>query len=458
MPRNPQRLNLFTRLFALGFAAIGSLLATAPVQALNIVFAGAVANNAGNQVTQFYTQTTPKAYDADGDNRYGSAGYDLFGLNTSQPGYNQFVSIGPSIAVVGPFAGYATIDNPGFADAQVRTTTAGTGGAGSKAAVITYQINNAASIPNGFRIGIMTDGLDSAGWGSQGVFVEQTAGTGGGSAFVNVNPIRNSTIDMLFFDITDAKDGDRYTISVNKAPNNGATLQGVVFDTRATALPARSILLNVGPLGGLAGDGGLSQTVQSDLLVWNNFGQIAGGVAFGGVQYSNGTEANGVTVRADGVAGRDGNTTLNAGWGDAQGVPQDVMNSWYFRGNGTMTMTIAGLDPNKLYDVELFNAFNNLPNLSDMKIDGLFADGTFGPSAGAAGDDWNRATNGFAAKSGLFFNKLSTGADGTFVITFTGLNPTLQAIRLSEFTIPEPATMSLLALAGAAMLRRRRRA
>ncbi len=462
-------LRLQTALKMLLMAAV-CLLATMPAQALNIVFSGAIANNVGNEVTEFYTQTTPKTFDADGDNRYGSAGYDLFGLNVSHTAYNSFAALGTSIGVTGPFADYTTIDNPGNADAQVRTTNGGPGTAGAKAAVITYQITNAALIPNGFRIGILTDGIGGdGGVSSQGIYVEQTAGSGGGSAFVDLNPIRNSNIDMVFFDITDAQDGDQYTISVNKSPtgnagNGHATLQGVVFDTHAAPLApvGRQILLNVGPLGGLDVDGGLSQTVQSDLKVWNNFGQLAQSTAFGGVQFSDGTEATGVTVSAFGQTNRDGNATLNAGWDFAQEVPQEVMNSWYYRSNATapMTFTIAGLDPDKFYDVELFNAFNTGTNLSDIQIDGLFADGTAGPSLAADGDNWNRAIDGWAAKSGLLFSSITTGLDGTFVITFTGGNPTVQAIRITELAaiVPEPATMSLLALAGVAMLRRRRAA
>lgn len=212
----------------------------------------------------------------------------------------------------------------------------------------------------------------------------------------------------------------------------------------AATVGPKSILVDFGPLGGLDGDSTLSQTVRSG-QVWNNYGQIAGGVAHIGLQFLDGTNATGVTLRADGVSNRDGNTTLNAGWGTAQGVPQEVVNSWYFATGATMTFTMAGLNPNSVYDVEVFNVFNTGPNTTDIKLDGLFANGSAIAATPAFGDNWDRNVNGFTPRLGLEFGRVQTGVDGTFVLTIAGGNATIQALRVS-LAIPEPATMGLLAV------------
>lgn len=224
--------------------------AAAPASALNITSAGVIVDNANNEATEFFTQTTPKSLSADRDNQYGTDGFDLFGLQVNHTAYNTFAGIGPGIAIVGPFGGYAVIDNPNNPDAQVRTTTNGVGGPGSKEAVITYRITDASLIPNGFRIGIFTDALDGAQFSSQGLYVEQTAGVGPfGSAFVDLNPFRNNTIDMVFFDLTNAQTGDEYTLSVDSSVGGHATLQGVVFDSIVVPEPATLALIGLGMIG-----------------------------------------------------------------------------------------------------------------------------------------------------------------------------------------------------------------
>ena len=88
-------------------------------------------------------------------------------------------------------------------------------------------------------------------------------------------------------------------------------------------------------------------------------GQTAGSVPHNGLQDIDGNELGAtVTLEANGVFNRDGNANNNA-WTNAQDVPTAVMNTWYWRGNGTMSMTLAGLNPNLLYNVELFNAFDS---------------------------------------------------------------------------------------------------
>ena len=81
-----------------------------------------------------------------------------------------------------------------------------------------------------------------------------------------------------------------------------------------------------------------------------------------------------------------------------------------------------------------------------MRVNGLFADGMT-TSTPENGDDWDRLYNGWVPRMGLFFDDVFPNAQGQLVITFTGSNPTLQAIRVTQ-VVPEPATVLLLALGG----------
>lgn len=223
-----------------------------------------------------------------------------------------------------------------------------------------------------------------------------------------------------------------------------------LFLLTGTAVSA-TISFDVGPLGGLDGDGGLTQTTLGG-QTWNNFGQIAGLVDHGGVQDVNGVETT-FTLRAEGVENRDGNTSLNAGWGGS--VPQTAMNSWYFRGAGVMTMSFRGAAPGSVWDVVVTNSFNTpAGNLADIQINGLFADGTTGPSASSDGNAWDRRVDGWDNNTSLNFTSVAADSNGYLTITLNGGNPTIQALQFTQ--VPEPGT-SLLGTLGCLLICRRKR-
>ena len=132
---------------------------------------------------------------------YGTYSHEFYGglSNTNAAASVSFVSIGAGMSVVGPFPGYATVDDNAGGTAQVRTLTGS-----ALTNLITYRfdaVDIATVAANGMRIGMWTDGLDGAGWAGAEYGVEHVrAGLVIGSATTTLTP--NSTIDAHFFDIT----------------------------------------------------------------------------------------------------------------------------------------------------------------------------------------------------------------------------------------------------------------
>ncbi|WP_227021248.1 PEP-CTERM sorting domain-containing protein [Oceaniferula marina] len=233
-----------------------------------------------------------------------------------------------------------------------------------------------------------------------------------------------------------------------------AALSAITVSFAGTATAA-TIAFDIGPLGLLDGDGGLDQSTLSDGNVWNIFGRVGGGVDLGGVQDTNGNETA-ITMRAAGVSGRDGNSTLNAGWGGT--VPQTVVDSWYFRdGVGTMSFVLKGFDPGSAWDIDVIDSFKTGTgaNTIDIQVNGLFADGSVGPSATTDGDGWRRREDGWDNDAVLSFDGFTADQNGEFVITLSGGNPTIQGLVLTA--VPEPSSSALVGIGGLALILRRRK-
>ncbi len=102
-----------------------------------------------------------------------------------------------------------------------------------------------ANVPKSFRIGVITDGLDSTVWTPTEVIMQQVSTAGGAPTVISSvttgtlpTPAsegpdgRNRFVDMHFFDITDAQAGDQFAFGVRGQLGGGhsAGVSGFSFD------------------------------------------------------------------------------------------------------------------------------------------------------------------------------------------------------------------------------------
>ena len=194
------------------------------VTAATIIAAGTIQNNSGNEISEWRTASTAKTFDADGDNIYGSDAKLCYKIMGDYGSYVQYIG---SESQVGPYPGYAVVDHPNdvSGDIQVRTTTSGNVGAGNLRNMFTFAVNGTPPAL-GFRVGVAFDGLDGAQFSPQEIRLTQTTG-GSASDSVIVEPFRNNTLDMTFFDVTGAVVGDRFTVQGVSGAGGYATHQFV---------------------------------------------------------------------------------------------------------------------------------------------------------------------------------------------------------------------------------------
>jgi hypothetical protein len=172
-----------------------SIAMTCFANAATITYFDSVLDDADSEVTEWRTETTTKSMDIDGDNIYGTFGGIAYGDDTV--GAMTFVW---AQSQVGPFTGYATIDDiNGGVDRQVRTTS-NNGVAGSDIVMLTFALNTAVAANQILRVGIGTDGLDGASVAPGSIGLNEVGG--GGLAEVVTGTGNNAIIDMYFFDVT----------------------------------------------------------------------------------------------------------------------------------------------------------------------------------------------------------------------------------------------------------------
>ena len=257
-------------------------------------FAGGGPANVQSYVVVPWRTNTPKTYDIDGNNVYGSDGYAMFGTEfqypeaypccgsavaptsathpnlISLPSYisgSQFL-VNANNSKVGGW-GYALVDDPrlvngyrdyNWGDTQSPPATPlhsqspyvkvgilegpdmfGNNPRTSAVGAGRWAFTVGANPPARFRVGVMTDGLDANQWTSSEVLLHEVSGlsilstatTGTipiGTPSPNYTPGINRFIDIHTFDIVGAKAGDTFAIFSKAFSNGQGGISAVTFD------------------------------------------------------------------------------------------------------------------------------------------------------------------------------------------------------------------------------------
>jgi hypothetical protein len=200
-----------------------SIAMTCFANAATITYYDSVLNDTGSEVTQWRTSTTNKSMDIDGDNIYGTFGGIAYG--DAVVGAMTFIG---AQSQVGPFAGYATIDDiNGGVDRQVRTTS-NSGAAGSDIVMYTFELNTAVAANQILRVGIATDGLDNGSFAPGSIGLNEVGGSG---LAERVTVADNAIIDMYFFDVTGGVSaGTQFQVFADSGTADFVTHQFVSLD------------------------------------------------------------------------------------------------------------------------------------------------------------------------------------------------------------------------------------
>ena len=390
---------------------------------------GTIQDDSGNEISEWRTAATAKTLDANGDNIYGSDAKLFYGVMGDYGSYVQYIG---SELQVGPYPGYAVVDHPNDVspDIQVHTTTSGyTGGAGNLQNMFTFAIP-ATPPPLGFRVGVAFDGLNGAQYSPQEIRLTQTTG-GSASGSINVEPFRNNTLDMAFFDVTGAAVGDRFTVQGVSGAGGFATHQIVTWDAITTPIqPGDAIKLDFSTAGD--GDGVLTN--------WNSVGSNA--PINNPIRDSDGAPLTGVSVAfTNMINGRFNNDGNAAGWGGTAGDPHYSLGAddIYFHGQDPdLSVTFSGLDPDLGYNVRIYSLIDNASTGDWFSV----TDGAVGRGVqNTRNARWAAAT---LEDAGMVFTGLTANANGEMVISVHDVGNIyypLNAIVLEATDPPPPRVL-----------------
>jgi hypothetical protein len=140
-----------------------------------------------------------------------------------------------------------------------------------------------------------------------------------------------------------------------------------------------------------------------------------------------------------------------AGWVETAAATDGFAGSW------ASTQTFSGLNIPKNYKVEVVSAYRTM-STATLTINGSYADKNYDNTmTGDVSLNWDMLT-ALNNKDWMIWSSIAPNPDGKLVISLTtgGGWGILNAVRISEVPVPEPATMCLLGLGGLSLLRRKR--
>jgi hypothetical protein len=187
--------------------------------------------------------TTAKPLDGDGDNIFGTDGYDLSGSSAplSLPSY-----VLSSVVTGNHNQTRGNVDDP--ADPTGADIAGGwSGGSGASATFGTFVFQGSALATETLRLGVLYDSDWNLAWGTQTFTLTQTVG-GTDSVTTPTLTLAGDGVDVAFFDITGIQDGHTFVLSYTDVAINWAHIGGVTFDTVAVPEPTTTALLGLGGL------------------------------------------------------------------------------------------------------------------------------------------------------------------------------------------------------------------
>jgi hypothetical protein len=251
-------------------------------------------------VVPWRSEIKAKLYDIDGNNVYGSAGYALFATEFKWPNPGSGGSSVPFASATYPnkidlpsfVAGsqslttnkvggwtYALIDDPelvnGYRDYNWGMTqdpprpgpdqspylkqgildgndVFGNDPRSAATGAGRWAFTVGAGVPNRFRIGVMSDGLDANNWAATEVLLYQVTG---GNTIVETTTtgslVRNRFVDIHSFDIVGAQPGDTFAVFAKASSDGFGAISGVTFDVVPEPASASMMVCLLAACGGV---------------------------------------------------------------------------------------------------------------------------------------------------------------------------------------------------------------